>query len=551
MNVALYARYSSDQQRETSIEDQLALCRQYAERQAWRVSHEYTDARITGATLLLRPGIQRLMQDAGRRHFDILLAESLDRFSRDQEDTAALFKRLRFVGVRFVTLAEGEITELHVGFKGTMNALYLKDLAEKTRRGMRGRVTAGRSGGGRSYAYRVVRRPIPEGVSTGEREIHAGEAEVVRRIFRDYADGASPKSIAKMLNREGVPGPFGGVWSPSTIHGNPQRGVGLLNNELYIGRLVWNRMRYIRDPDTGKRVSRPNPPSEWVTTTVEELRIVADELWARVKERQESIRAAGVQGGRTNTRELVRYRRPKYLFSGLTTCASCGGGVHVYTGNRLACYAARARGTCTNRLTIRREEVERRVLTALREKLLNRELFEEFCEEFTRELNRLRMAERALQSSARHELERVEQSIGKLIEAIEDGLSASSIRDKLNKLEDRRAELKARVNDVREMPPLLHPGMADLYRAKVGDLCQALEREDARAQASEAIRGLLDGIILEPDDRELRILVKGNLASMLRFAQNAKRSKSPELDDLERTVSLVAGAGFEPATFGL
>jgi site-specific DNA recombinase len=193
------------------------------------------------------------MKDAVRGYFDVLLAESLDRFSRDQEDTAALFKRLRFHGVRFHTVGEGEITELHVGFKGTMNALYLKDLAEKTRRGLRGRVEAGRSGGGLCYGYRVVRNA--QGETTGEREIERAEAEVVRHIFQQFAAGTSPKAIAQGLNRESVPGPSGRTWSPSTIHGNLERGVGLLNNELYIGRIIWNRLRYIRDPDTEARVS--------------------------------------------------------------------------------------------------------------------------------------------------------------------------------------------------------------------------------------------------------------------------------------------------------
>jgi site-specific DNA recombinase len=97
------------------------------------------------------------MREALNRRFDVVLAESLDRFSRDQEDTAGLFKRLTFAGVNIVTLAEGDITHLHIGFKGTMNALFLKDLAEKTHRGLRGRVESGKAGGGLCYGYRVVR----------------------------------------------------------------------------------------------------------------------------------------------------------------------------------------------------------------------------------------------------------------------------------------------------------------------------------------------------------------------------------------------------------
>ena len=74
-------------------------------------------------------------------------------------------------------------------------------------------------------------------------------------MFSDYRTGASPKQIAKALNAQDVRGPRGALWSPSTIHGNPERGIGILHNELYIGRLVWNRQRFLKDPDTGKRVA--------------------------------------------------------------------------------------------------------------------------------------------------------------------------------------------------------------------------------------------------------------------------------------------------------
>ena len=90
-------------------------------------------------------------------------------------------------------------------------------------------------------------------------------------IFRDDSAGMSPKAIAKRLNAERCPGPGGAPWNPSTIHGNPARGAGILNNELYVGRLVWNRLRYVKDTDTGRRVSRLNPSSAWVTTDVPQL----------------------------------------------------------------------------------------------------------------------------------------------------------------------------------------------------------------------------------------------------------------------------------------
>ena len=196
------------------------------------------------------------MRDALSQRFDVVLAESLDRFSRDQEDTAGLFKRLTFAGVNIVTLGEGDITHLHLGFKGTMNALFLKDLAEKTHRGMRGRIEDGKSAGGLCFGYRVVKTISDGSVTTGEREIEPAEATVVERIFREFIAGVSPKQIAKNLNREGVPGPFGGAWSPSTISGNTKRGTGMLNNELYVGRLVWKACTLSFKPSSPRRWRR-------------------------------------------------------------------------------------------------------------------------------------------------------------------------------------------------------------------------------------------------------------------------------------------------------
>lgn len=223
--VAIYARYSSDNQRDASIQDQVRICQDRAESEGWRLSNSYSDHAVSGASLL-RPGIQALLSDAIAGKFDIIVAEALDRLSRDQEDIAGIFKRLSFAGVRIVTVSEGEINHLHIGLKGTMNALFLKDLADKTRRGLRGRVEAGKSGGGKCYGYDVVKKFDAAGdLIRGDRAINDAEAEVIRRIFKDYGAGLSPKSIAARLNKEGVPGPTGKAlgakydqWQPRSWH---------------------------------------------------------------------------------------------------------------------------------------------------------------------------------------------------------------------------------------------------------------------------------------------------------------------------------------------
>jgi site-specific DNA recombinase len=167
----------------------------------------------------------------------------------------------------------------------------------------------------------VVKSLSGGAITTGEREIEPAEAAIVERIFRDFVAGVAPKAIAKRLNRDGIAGPFGGSWSPSTIHGNPKRGTGILNNELYVGRLVWNRLRYVKNPDTGKRISRLNPRADWIAKDTPSLRIVNDELWAAAKARQCATHRTITHGG-----NIGFARRPQYLFSGLSKCGVCGAG---------------------------------------------------------------------------------------------------------------------------------------------------------------------------------------------------------------------------------
>jgi DNA invertase Pin-like site-specific DNA recombinase len=240
----VYARYSTELQRASSIEDQIRVCRERIEREGWAYLHAYHDHAMSG-TSRLRPAYQKLLDESRRGVFDIVVAEALDRLARDQEDVAHLYKRLSFLGIKIVTLSEGPISELHVGLSGTMGALYVKQLAEKTHRGLRGRVESGRSGGGNSYGYDVVRKAGANGeVELGLRSINQQEAEVVLGVHRAFAAGESLRSIAKTLNRKRKPGPSGGTWGPSTINGNPKRGTGILNNELYIGKMVWNRLKF-------------------------------------------------------------------------------------------------------------------------------------------------------------------------------------------------------------------------------------------------------------------------------------------------------------------
>ncbi|WP_199258209.1 recombinase family protein, partial [Paracoccus binzhouensis] len=478
MKVAIYARYSSDNQRDASIADQFRMCRLHAEKQGWHIVEEYSDHAISGASLI-RPGIQALMADAMGGRFDLILAEAMDRLSRDQEDIAGIFKRMSYADVKMFTLSEGEVTHLHVGLKGTMNALFLKDLADKTRRGQRGRVEAGKSGGGNAYGYDVVKKLDANGEPIrGDRTINEFQAEVVRRIFRDYAAGKSAKTIAFALNKEGIPAPSGGDWGFSTINGNPKRGNGILNNEMYVGKIVWNRQRFVKDPNTGKRQARPNPEEEWVIQETPELRILDDDLWNAVKARQEKNKIARKENGEADLSRINTRRRPKYLFSGLTKCSCCGGGYSAISATLIGCATARNKGTCDNRVNIRRDELEARVLNALRTKLVDPELFAHFCEVFTQEMNRLRMEGRAEIASAEAEIAKIDRELETLLNLILKGGAADALNAKMVTLEKRKKELELFLAEADEPPPLLHPSMALQYRKRVQQLYDALQDDD-------------------------------------------------------------------------
>lgn len=534
--VAVYARFSTQMQRETSIEDQVRLCKERADREHWSVVEIFSDMAMSGASLH-RPGLQSLIDCAGRGEFDIVIAEALDRLSRDQADVATLFKRLSFHGVRIVTLSEGDISELHVGLKGTMNQLFLKDLADKTRRGLRGRVEAGLSGGGNSYGYEVVRglgadgRPV-----TGERRINEQEAAVVRRIFAEFGDGHSSNAIAKRLNREGIPGPRSQLWRDTAIRGHRARCTGLLNNELYVGRLVWNRLRYIKDPDTGRRVSRLNEQKDWIITEVPELRIVDDTLWERVKERQREIEQdPGVKAIRAT--RFWEHRRKNHLLTGLLRCGHCGGGFAAVGRDYLACSAARKLETCTQRRSFKRSELEEVILDLLRQRLMQPEAVAQFVKEYATQANDGRASQDAERQRLEGERAQISRRLNGLYDAIADGLRTAGLKEKLDSLEARAAQLDQQLSVPAPSSVRLHPNLGEVYRRKVAALADTLNDTAIRTSALETIRSLISSVTIHEVEDRVTIELEGAITAMIALAQPETGS---DLDG--SSVNVVAGA---------
>ena len=546
MRVAIYARYSSDMQREASIEDQVEICRRYADTHGWRIVDVFSDRAISGANSN-RPGYMA-MQEAGRAGaFDVILAESLDRLSRRVADVAALHDELTFNRVALHTVATGEVTALLAGVIGAVGQQYLIDLKEKTKRGLLGRVLDGKSGGGLAFGYRL------KSEDRGAREIERGEARIVERIFRDFAAGHSPRAIAKALNTEGVRGPGGRTWRDTMIRGQRDRGTGVLNNELYIGRLVWNRCSYVKDPQTGRRQARPNPPNSWEIMEVPELRIIDDTLWDAVKARQQSL--LRTMGRDSSGNPLNRAHRRKFLLSGLLRCGQCGGGYTIIGKDIYGCAARRSKGTCANQETIRREELEHRVLTSLRTRLMAPELVSVFIEEYTREVDRQARDHAAANAGLERDAAAVDRKIAGILSAIEDGLYSPSMKQRLADLESKKREIEGRIAEPSPATPRIHPNVHKVYERKVADLVATLNGGNVRAEAADILRGLIDKIVLSPmtGARGCSITVHGDLATILAFCETggAQKEKGSNAIASEPKISVVAGVGFEPTTFRL
>lgn len=535
LKVAFYARYSSDLQNKKSVEDQVRMLRTHAEREGWNIVEIYSDEAMSGATMM-RPGLQRMMLGAATRKFDAVISEALDRLSRDQEDIAGIYKRLQFAGVKILTLSEGEINSLHIGLKGTMNAMYLQDLAQKTRRGLGSRIEKGKSGGGISYGYDIVKMFANNGEPIrGERTINQVQADVVRRIFKEYLKNKSPRAIAFQLNKEKVPCPSGGEWGASTIYGNRQRGTGILNNEMYIGKLVWNKLRYIKDPDTGKKVSRFNPEQDWITCEVPELRIVDQETWDKVKQKQGRIIAKDA--------ELWNRRRPKHLFSFQIKCGVCGGGFSKISKNHYGCSTARNKGTCSNFLTKRQDEIQNKVLTCLQDHFMDEALLKEFCQEFVKYSNQLKSQKTTERKKHHAEIERLEQEKAAIIKAIKGGFDAKVMKDEFDQATFRITELKNLLETVEEENIIILPNMAEIYREKVKELISSLNNLEIKSQASDLLRSLISRIVLTPNATKdkLNMDIEGDLAGILTIASNSIKPLNNN-DKTVQQVTMVAGA---------
>lgn len=548
MTAAIYARYSSDLQNERSIEDQIALCRTFAGREGLAISAIYEDRARSGTSMHGRDGLARLMDAARAGAFKVVIVEALDRIARDQEDLPHIWKRLTFAGVEIRCVHDGRADAVKIGVRGMVGALYSQDLAHKIRRANAGRAREGKHPSGVAYGYR---RPVGH---PGEREIVETEAAVVRRVFAAYLGGASPRDIATTLNRERIPSPRGRTWNASTINGSRARQNGILHNELYAGVLIWNRLRMVKDPDTGRRVSRANPEQDWIRTEVPDLAIVDRATFDAAQARNAGRARFTLKDG----------RRPPGLLSGLLKCGGCGAGMvsrgRDKTGkSRLECSGAKERGNCDHRRIYYAGQIEAVVLGALEDELRDPAVVAAALDAYAQERRRLAAGMERERGERTRRLGEVTRTLERLVDAIGDGSATmKTIGGRMTELEAERARLEADIAAADAGPDktaiALHPAAANRYLKLIADLGQSFAAGRATGASglpggitsSEALRELLDRVIIHPTAPRapIDVEIRGRLAALM---------QAPALAPNRRVMggAVVAADGFEPPTKGL
>ena len=541
-NVAVYVRYSDELCSPNSIEDQLYRCNAYAEKEGWRVVSVYSDREISGQTAGARPEFQRMRADAARgRQFEVVLAEAPDRLARRTADLTDLRDVLAFNGVELYAVSLGLITPAYAAVMGMVAEQYSRDLGDKTKRGQQGATRRGRVAAGVAYGYRAA---DAEGCN---RIISPREAEIVVRIFEEFANGVAPNVIAARLNAEGVPGPRDG-WIGTTIRGDATRQTGILRNRIYVGEIVYGRTIFRKDPRSGKRLSSV-ATAPMVVTSAPALRIVSDSLWRRVQDRFE---ANGRKMARDESGQaLNRVYRAQYVLSGLLECSCCGGAYAIMGKNRYGCSTRKNKGTCDNKTTITRQALESRVLAGIKRGLLAPELVEGVVARVTEQLAARRATARSDDAGLRRRHAEVTARISRLLDQMEDGVGdASALRTRLKERDVELCAIEEKLAQIAAEAPTVVtlPNFAQAYADQVRRLENVLRDPAVVQRAHETLARMIDKIILTPDDdaeHGMRIDIHGQVAGILQLC--ASKGEGDVLADIigpTTQLSVVAGAGF-------
>lgn len=503
MRAAIYARRSTDEHQEESLDVQLEQARRFVEAKGWTVddAHVFVEDGVSRAEFVKRPALFAMRRGAEAGAFDAIVARDETRLGGDTFRTGMLIQDLVETGIRLFYYYTGEevtlgtpTDKLMISVRNYAAELEREKIAQRTHEHLLTKARRGLCAGGALFGYDNVRRP--EGGVV--RSINQAEAAIVLEMFEMRADGVGYRRIAHALNERGVPSPRArtggtGSWSQGTIKS-------MLANEHYRGVLVWNRQEKLYKGGTKTRVRRPE--EEWIRVEAPEYRIVSDELWSAVRAHDRKRAKLGRRRG----------KGPAYLLTGLARCAECGGPMHVVNGRQgkrgikvYACNYHRDRGNsvCTNTLRRPVEVMDDVVLGWIERHVLNEELMLDVLDELRR-----RVAVRTEEAPAelavvQKEAEGLHAEIRRLTDALATGAQSSAVIQAVAEREQRLRKLEARIEVLQAAPKAVELEVHRLRREATDRLTKLRELMAGNvAEARGVLEALLDGpIVCTPVNR--------------------------------------------------
>jgi len=539
VKAAIYARYSSDLQRPESIEDQVRQCKEFIQSKDW-VLHEhniFTDYAITG-TDTNRPEYTRLRAGAQTGHYQCIVVDDLSRLGRDTAESIRIFREFGSLGVSIVSVSDGidtsqSASKLPYYFKSIMNEIYLDDLRDKVLRGMKGQVERGYSVGGRVYGYRREEIIDPSGSRDKHGrlkrlgvkiEVDPDQAEIVRYIFNLKLKGLGIKSITKILNEKGVEPPQNPranhkrSWATSTVWA-------ILSNAKYIGDWTWNKCKWPKKLESSRRKKVALPESEWVVNIREDLRIIDQETWDLIQDQKRKRRPINpVKNGKLTGYQGTGHRA-KYLLSGLLECGQCGGSLIVISSGKRSVYVcnnhwSRGDTVCTNKVRIKRSEIEDLVVETISQRLLNPDTISVLQHRVQKIVDAALAKSIGSLPAIERQLRTEKRELGNLVRFVAQGDTSSAVRQLISEKEATIDTLQ------RQIDGLPHRTAIERFRVtkeqiaqRLGKLKELMTRKQESLKLVQAeLRNLIEGkIALSPEDTGDYYKIKGLIKAKLSF----------------------------------
>ena len=510
MKAAVYARYSSENQSEKSIDDQIRVCKNYCKEHEITVcdEHIYVDEAISGS-LINRPGLQALEKAAENKEFEAILVDDLSRLSRSNHQMLTLVLKFNYYQVKLISVSDGIVTDdenskLGIQMRGLINELYLDDLRKKTMRGLEGQKLRGFSAGENAYGY--CTNPVGElrlnkrGQARYEGKVHkinSEEAEIVKRIFREFASGNSLHKLSAKLNEEKIPTKkhMQGGWNTSTLSR-------MLKNEKYIGKWDWRKYKNVRDPMTGRRKKVTRPEKDMLPIYRQDLIIIDKELWEKAQKRWQELKGTWPVSKKKKAfyqQKSYVYTSPNHLFSGLMKCNTCGGAIVLVSGKGngyYGCYNSK-RKTCGNSLLIPRKRIEEIVIKDLTEKILTVENLEYVYKNVEKLAGEGFNEVPELVKKKKAQYEKIQQEIQNYLNFIRTGNLSKAVSEALTEAEKRNEELKHEMDSLEFQKENSFKAPAkEWINHRLENLRETLNKNTV--SSSLALKELLTPINLEP-----------------------------------------------------